>query len=235
MKDINFPKVLFFLLFLCAEHGTAFSVARPWRSWNSMGVSSFNPLKYHRFYETKLLSANTPHDTVEKISPLYNNLLVKVTEIPSKTTGGIFLPDSAKKRPAEGTVSAAGPGRTNLETGFTAPMAVAVGDSVVYGKYDGSEFKHNGINHQIVKDDDILLKFRGGANPTLANVECVHDRVLITGKKHNGTSASGLFAVQSKDNEGSGMASEEGVVVKVGPGLMSASGKLLKMPVAQGF
>ena len=57
-----------------------------------------------------------------------------------------------------GLVIAAGPGRVHPETALLIETAVSVGDKVIYGKYDGSEIKYNGDNHQLIKDDDILLK-----------------------------------------------------------------------------
>lgn len=178
-------------------------------------------------------TSKSPDESVPNVQPLSNNILVKVTEAPTKTSSGIYIPEAAKKRPTEGTVVATGPGRTNLETGHTAHMATAAGDSVVYGKYDGSEFKLGGENHQIVRDDDVLLKFRGGSRPILANVECVHDRVLIRPTRKSNSTSSGILTVYSNDNSQSS-ASEEGVIVKTGPGLETATGKVIKMPVVPG-
>ena len=79
---------------------------------------------------------------------------------------------------AKGTVIATGPGRVHPETGILINIAVEVGENVIYGKYDGTELKYNDISHQMIKDDDILLKFKG-KEATVANVEVVRDQVLV--------------------------------------------------------
>lgn len=57
-------------------------------------------------------------------------------------------------------------------------IAVKPGENVIYGKYDGTELKYNEINHQMIKDDDILLKY-SGKEPTVENVECIKDQVMV--------------------------------------------------------
>eukprot|EP01035_Chromulina_nebulosa_P010444 gene10444-14029_t len=110
--------------------------------------------------------------TIEgNLVPLSNNVLVKVKEIAASTSGGLFIPDNAKERPTEGTVIAAGPGRVHPETGILIAIAVAEGENVIYGKYDGNRTLHyNEVNHQMIKDDDILLKY-SGKEPTVENVQ----------------------------------------------------------------
>lgn len=112
------------------------------------------------------------------LTPLSNNLLVKVKEAMAETKGGLFIPDNAKERPTEGQVIAAGPGRVHPDTGVQLDIAVNVGSSVIYGKYDGTELKYNDLPHQLIKDDDVLLKYTG-TEATFANVECVKDQVLV--------------------------------------------------------
>jgi len=72
-----------------------------------------------------------------------------------KTSGGIVLPDSAKKRPQEAEVLAVGPGRV-LDSGETAPMAVKKGDTVIYPEYGGTEVKIDGEDLLIIDEDSIL-------------------------------------------------------------------------------
>jgi chaperonin GroES len=161
--------------------------------------------------------------------------MVRVHEVTSKTAGGIILPDAAKKRPTEGVVTAVGPGQTNYDTGYTRPVSVAAGDSVVYGRYDGVEFKINGTSHQIIKDMDVLLKYRGGSSATLENVVCIHDRVLVrsTRAKEPTATAAGIYVAPSSSQSDSS-ASEEGEVVKVGPGFLTDHGKLIEVTVKPG-
>jgi len=72
-----------------------------------------------------------------------------------KSSGGIYIPDTAKEKPQKGKVVAAGPGRTTDE-GKTIALAVKVGDTVVYSKYAGTEYTEDGIDYLIARESDIL-------------------------------------------------------------------------------
>ena len=75
----------------------------------------------------------------------------------NQTKSGIFIPDSAKERPQEGSVVAVGPGRVN-DDGSRVAMDVAVGDVVIYSKFAGTEFEEDGEEYLIMKETDILAK-----------------------------------------------------------------------------
>ncbi|MGD9161010.1 MAG: co-chaperone GroES [Desulfobacteraceae bacterium] len=90
-----------------------------------------------------------------KIKPLNDRVLVVGIEEKEKTAGGIIIPDTAKDKPQEGKVMAVGPGRWD-ENGKRIPMEVKKGDSVLLGKYAGSEIKIDGVKHLIMTEDDIL-------------------------------------------------------------------------------
>jgi len=90
-----------------------------------------------------------------KLKPLNDRVVVIRIEEDEKTVGGIIIPDSAKEKPQEGKVVAAGPGRVD-EKGKHIPMAVKEGDRVLFGKYAGTEIKIDGLEHTIMKEDDIL-------------------------------------------------------------------------------
>ena len=92
------------------------------------------------------------------VTPLDDRVLVKPVEADEKTAGGIILPDTAKDKPTEGEVVAVGPGKLNDSGDRTAP-AVSVGDKVIYGKYAGSEIKIDGVEHKILRENEILAKF----------------------------------------------------------------------------
>jgi chaperonin GroES len=79
---------------------------------------------------------------------------VEVFEEEEKTAGGIFLPDTAKKKPQEGRVVAVGPGRV-LQDGTRAPMSVKVGDRVIFSKYGGNEVEVDGKEYTILDEDQI--------------------------------------------------------------------------------
>jgi len=90
-----------------------------------------------------------------KIKPLQDRLVIKRIEEEEKTKGGIIIPDSAKEKPQEGRVVAAGDGKT-LESGQKAPLTVKPGDKILFGKYSGTEIKIDGEEHLILREDDVL-------------------------------------------------------------------------------
>ena len=84
------------------------------------------------------------------IKPLADRVLVEPQEAQTKTASGIFIPDTAKEKPQQGKVVAAGPGKKDE------PMEVKVGDVVLYGKYAGTEVTVDDVKYLIVKQSDIL-------------------------------------------------------------------------------
>lgn len=90
-----------------------------------------------------------------KVVPLADRLVIKANEREEMTLSGIVLPDTAKEKPQEGTVVAAGPGRLS-EKGERVPLEVKVGDSVLYAKYAGTEVKIDGEELLILKESDVL-------------------------------------------------------------------------------
>ncbi|MBN1571701.1 MAG: co-chaperone GroES [Deltaproteobacteria bacterium] len=90
-----------------------------------------------------------------KIRPLQDRVIVKRIEENEKTAGGIIIPDTAKEKPMEGEIVAAGNGKV-LENGTKVPLDVKAGDRVLFGKYAGTEVKIDGVEHLIMREDDIL-------------------------------------------------------------------------------
>ncbi len=90
-----------------------------------------------------------------KLKPLGDRLVVEPKEREEKTASGIILPETAKEKPQEGNVLAAGPGRRD-DDGDRIEMDVAVGDTVLYAKYAGTEIKIEGTKLLILKESDIL-------------------------------------------------------------------------------
>jgi len=90
-----------------------------------------------------------------KLKPLADRLVVEPIEREEVTAGGIYVPETAKEKPQEGKVVAAGPGRKD-EEGKRLPMDVAVGDHVLYAKYAGTEVKLDDKKYLILKESDIL-------------------------------------------------------------------------------
>ena len=91
------------------------------------------------------------------LQPTGDRIVVKAVEQETQTKSGIYIPDSAKERPQEGSVIAVGPGRMTDE-GTRLAMDVAVGDTVIYSKYAGSEFEDDGEEYLIMKETDVLAK-----------------------------------------------------------------------------
>ena len=90
-----------------------------------------------------------------KIRPLHDRVIVKRLDEKEQTKGGIIIPDTAKEKPIEGKVIAAGNGKI-LEDGAVRPLDVKVGDKVLFGKYSGTEVKLDGEEHLIMREDEIL-------------------------------------------------------------------------------
>ena len=89
------------------------------------------------------------------LKPLADRLVVEPTEQEEVTAGGIILPETAKEKPQQGKVLAAGPGRTD-EDGKRVVMEVKVGDRVLYAKYSGTEIKMDGKKVLILRESDVL-------------------------------------------------------------------------------
>ncbi len=90
-----------------------------------------------------------------KLKPLNDRVLVKRLEGDERTAGGLYIPDTAKEKPSKGEVVAAGPGKT-AEDGKLIAMTVKAGDMVLFNKYAGTEIKLDGVEHLVMREDDIL-------------------------------------------------------------------------------
>ena len=90
-----------------------------------------------------------------KFRPLYDRVLVKRVEAEQKTSGGLYIPDSAKEKPLEAEIIAVGQGK-QLDDGSRRELSVSVGDRVLFGKYTGDEIKLDGEEHIILRESDIL-------------------------------------------------------------------------------
>jgi chaperonin GroES len=90
-----------------------------------------------------------------KIRPLGDRAIVKRLESETKTAGGILIPDSATEKPSKGKILAVGPGKS-LKGGKHRPLAVKVGDVVLFGKYSGTEFKEGKDEFVVLREEDII-------------------------------------------------------------------------------
>ena len=89
------------------------------------------------------------------LKPLNDRVLVKRLESEDKTAGGLYIPDTAKEKPSKGEVVAVGPGKT-ADDGKVMAMTVKAGDQVLFNKYAGTEVKLDGVEHLVMREDDIL-------------------------------------------------------------------------------
>ena len=89
------------------------------------------------------------------LKPLNDRVLVKRLESEERTASGLYIPDTAKEKPSKGEVVAVGPGK-HADDGKRVPMAVKVGDMVLFNKYAGTEVKIDGAEHLVMREDDIL-------------------------------------------------------------------------------
>ena len=90
-----------------------------------------------------------------KLQPLNDRLLVKRLESEEKTAGGLYIPDTAKEKPSKGEVVAVGPGKVD-DNGNRVALTVKKGDMVLFNKYAGTEVKLDGVDHLVLREDDVL-------------------------------------------------------------------------------
>jgi chaperonin GroES len=90
-----------------------------------------------------------------KIRPLYDRILVKRLEEQTKTAGGLFIPDTAKEKPMEALVVAVGNGKIQ-DDGKLRKLEVKAGDKILFSKYSGNDIKIDGVEHLILREEDVL-------------------------------------------------------------------------------
>ena len=89
------------------------------------------------------------------LKPLDDRVVIQRTEAEDKTASGIYLPESAKEKPMTGTVLAVGPGKVD-DNGNRTPLSVTTGDTVLYGKYAGTEVELDGETYMILRESELL-------------------------------------------------------------------------------
>ena len=100
------------------------------------------------------------------LRPLHDRIIVQRLEEGEQHIGGIIIPDTAKEKPQQGKVLAAGNGKTN-DAGKRVPLDVRAGDLILFGKYSGQEIKLEGDEYLIMKEDDVLAVIDGKTNHTV--------------------------------------------------------------------
>jgi len=92
------------------------------------------------------------------LQPLEDRIVVRTAEAEETTVSGLVIPDTAKEKPQQGEVLAAGPGRRSDDSGELIPLDIAVGDTVVYSKYGGTEITVEGEDVLVLRESDVLAK-----------------------------------------------------------------------------
>src|SRR5947199_483997 len=100
--------------------------------------------------------------TAMKFRPLHDRVVVKRIDADEKTAGGIIIPDTAKEKPSQGEIIAVGPGGRD-ESGKLIPIDLKVGDTVLFGKWSGTEVKIDGEDLLIIKESDVMGVIEGGS------------------------------------------------------------------------
>lgn len=100
--------------------------------------------------------AKTATKSKLSVRPLHDKIIVRRDEAETKTSSGLFLPESSKERPKSGTIEAVGNGKLNTETGERTPLTVKPGNKVIFTSYAGTEIKIDGEELLIMSEDDVL-------------------------------------------------------------------------------
>src|SRR5216684_3260784 len=95
------------------------------------------------------------------VRPLHDRILIQRLDEGEQKVGGIIIPDTAKEKPQQGKVIAAGNGKTK-DDGKRIPLDVAAGDTILFGKYSGTEIKLDGEDYLIMREDEVLAIIEGG-------------------------------------------------------------------------
>ena len=158
------------------------------------------------------------------LKPLGDRVLIKIKSIEEKTQGGILLPTTAQTKPQGGEVVAVGDGKTVGKS--QVQLGVQIGANIVYSKYAGTEIEFNGVDHLLLKEDDIV-----GLLDTddIKDVKPLNDRVLIKVAEAEKKTAGGVLLTDSAKEKPS-----IGTVVAVGPGAYDEEGNRKPMSVAPG-
>lgn len=162
------------------------------------------------------------------LTPARNYLLVKTATPPTTTAGGLILSTATAEKPTYGEVLAAGPG-SYWPAGGLIPMVVAVGETVLFGKYGGTELTYDNAKTTLVTQDDVLCKLEGGAYTAEAVVPIL-DRVFV--KKAAAAAESGGGIVLTAGAAGSDR--NTGEVVSTGPGRLMENGQVEPMTFGAG-
>lgn len=162
------------------------------------------------------------------LTPARNYLLVKTATPPTTTAGGLILSTATAEKPTYGEVLAAGPG-SYWPAGGVIPMVVAVGETVLFGKYGGTELTYDNAKTTLVTQDDVLCKLEGGVYAADAVVPIL-DRVFVKKAAAAAESGGGIVLTAGA----AGTERNTGEVVSTGPGRLMENGQVEPMTFGAG-
>ncbi|KAK9715624.1 hypothetical protein RND81_06G177900 [Saponaria officinalis] len=195
---------------------------------SSKNVSAFVPLKnginQRKFNSLVVKAATVVAPKYTSIKPLADRVLVKIKEPEEKTSGGILLPTTAVTKPQAGEVVAVGEGKTVGKNKIE--FSVKTGTKVVYSKYAGTELEFNGVNHLLLKEDDIVGILE---TEDVQDLKPLNERVLIKVTEAEQKTAGGLLLTEASKEKPS-----VGTVVAVGPGPLDEEGNRKPLTVSPG-
>uniref|UniRef100_A0A0D6R714 20 kDa chaperonin, chloroplastic n=1 Tax=Araucaria cunninghamii TaxID=56994 RepID=A0A0D6R714_ARACU len=170
----------------------------------------------------KAATAVAPKFTTLK--PLGDRVLVKIQAVEEKTEGGILLPSTAITKPQSGEVVAVGEGKTigKAQVGPT----VELGAKVIYSKYAGTDIEFNGVDHLLLKEDDIVGLLE---TDDMKDLKPLNDRVLIKVQEAETKTAGGVLLSESSKEKPS-----VGTVIAVGPGSYDGEGNRIELGLSPG-
>uniref|UniRef100_A0A7S1XUK7 20 kDa chaperonin, chloroplastic n=1 Tax=Phaeomonas parva TaxID=124430 RepID=A0A7S1XUK7_9STRA len=171
-----------------------------------------------------------PTHTQGTLVPDQNFVLVRLREAEEESEGGLFLPGTAREKPRDGEVVAAGPGKRDPETGTLLETEVKPGDKIVYGEYDGTRIVVDGVDYQVLEDKNILLIYEGD-KPTITNARLLEDRIAV---KLNGAIDETTRGVLIADSAQKDYVAQDGEVMAMGPGLRTSMGDRIPMDIKVG-
>ena len=162
------------------------------------------------------------------LTPLGNQVLVKLGKVDDMTTGGLFVPTEKMEKPKEGVVVLCGPGKALTTNGAMQTCPVKVGDYVLIEDTTGEKVDYNGDQH-IFCDADQLLGVFADQQQTVSAFEPIGDLILVEGAEQETETSTGIALAGLDDEEGN-----SGAVVAVGPGKRLDNGELAPPKVSIG-
>ena len=162
------------------------------------------------------------------MTPLANQVLVKLSKTSDVTTGGLFMPSSSTEKPTEGVVVLSGPGSAHPDTGTLMPNPVKEGDLVLLNEYSGEKVDYCGEKHTFVSSDEVLGVFDGGVS-AVENFQPLKDRVLVKLEEAASETSSGIALATEGSEEPT-----QGEVLAVGPGKLTSQGEVVPTGINPG-